>query len=72
MKYDKDIEIIMMMVLHCIICQENLCKKCLLNFDHAMSVVAKTEAFIRSKERSKDSFRSSVTMETEHGDMVIT
>lgn len=60
-----------MMTFHCIIHQENLCKKSFSNFEHVMTVVVKVVNFIRSKGLNHRQFQQFLSdLEAEHGDVV--
>ncbi|XP_035230503.1 general transcription factor II-I repeat domain-containing protein 2B-like [Stegodyphus dumicola] len=60
-----------MMTFHCIIHQENLCKKSFSNFEHVMNVVVKVDNFIRSKGLNHRQFQQFLSdLEAEYGGVV--
>ncbi|KFM82405.1 General transcription factor II-I repeat domain-containing protein 2B, partial [Stegodyphus mimosarum] len=56
---------------HCVIHQENLCKKSFSNFEHGMNVVVKVVNFIRSKGLNHRQFQRFLSdLEAKYGDVV--
>lgn len=60
-----------MMAFHCIIHQENLCKKSFSSFEHVMTVVIKVVNFIRSKGLNHRQFQQFLSdLEAQYGDLL--